>query len=104
MVKKDERNDFGAAFQAQRTAIQSDVVILGLSPLHIGVEPMISRPAFILILDSLFWGVFPFPIYFHNPFRTEIHVRMDKDLQTVCRVPENVIRAVPYGSSSECTR
>lgn len=104
MVKKDERNDFGAAFQAQRTAIQSDVVILGLSPLHIGAEPMISRPAFILILDSLFWGVFPFPIYFHNPFRTKIHVRMDKDLQTVCRVPENVIRAVPYGSSSECTR
>ena len=89
-------NDFGAAFQTQRTAIQGDVVILRLPPLPIGIEPMISRPAFILILDSLFRGVFPFPIHFYNPFRTEIHVRMDKDLQAICCVPENVIRAAPY--------
>lgn len=82
----------GAAFQAQRAGIQGDVVILGLPPLHVGIESVIGGPAFVLVLQPLFRGKLPFPIDLNNSLCPEIHVRMEKDLQAISGIPQDVVR------------
>lgn len=84
-------DDIYALVDPQRAAVQRQVVILGVSPLHIGVEAVIGGSAFILIPQALLRGPLPLAIHFDDAFRTELHIHVDKDFQTVRLVLQNVV-------------
>lgn len=59
------------------------MIILCISPFHVGIEPVICGTAFILIAQTILRGLFPFSINLDDAPGTEIYIRMDKDLQAV---------------------
>ena len=76
---------------ADDAAVQRQVVVLGVAPLHVGVEAVIRRAAFILIPQALLRGLLPLTVDLHDALGAERHVRMDKDLQAGRRVLQNVV-------------
>ena len=69
-----------AFINSQRTAVQRQVVILSVSPLHVGVEAVIGGPAFILIPQAFLRGLLPFTVHFDDALSPELHICVDKDL------------------------
>lgn len=59
------------------------MIILRISPFHVGIEPVICSTAFILVAQTLLRGLFPFSINLDDAPGTEIHICVDKDLQAV---------------------
>ena len=69
------------------------MVILSLSPLHVGIESVIGGTAFVLVLQPLLRRSIPLSINLYDSFCPESHIRMDKDLQTICRIPQDIVCA-----------
>lgn len=80
-----------AFINSQRTAVQRQVVILSVSPLHVGVEAVIGGPAFILIPQAFLRGLLPFTVHFDDALSPELHICVDKDLQAVRLVLQNIV-------------
>ena len=85
------RDDVHALVDADNAAVQRQVVVLGMTPLHIGVEAVIRRAALILIPHTLLRGLLPLTVDLHDALGTERHIRVDKDFQAVCLVPQNIV-------------
>ena len=71
------RDDFHALVDAQDAAVQRQVVVLGMTPLHVGVEAVIRRTALVLATQALLRGLLPLAVDLHDALGTERHVRMD---------------------------
>lgn len=69
---------------------------MSVTPLHVGVEAVIRRPALVLIPQALLRGLLPLAVDLHDAPGAECHVRMDKDLQTVGRVLQDVVCAATH--------
>ena len=52
-------DDIHAPVNSQRPAIEREVVVLGVSPLHISIEPVVGCPALILVPNPLLRGLLP---------------------------------------------
>ena len=94
-MSKQFCDNIHALINSQHTAVQRQVVILRVTPFHIGVEAMIRRTAFVLVAQALIRGLLPFTTHLDDAFGTEFHIRMDKDLQTVRLVLQNVVGTAP---------
>ena len=71
------------------------MVVLGMSPFHIGIETVISSAALVFIPQTLFRRFLSFTVFLHNTLRPLLHARMDKHIQAIRFLPENIIRAAP---------
>lgn len=49
-----------------------------MSPFHIGIEPVIGRPALVLVLQALLRGLRPLTILLYDALRPELQIRVDK--------------------------
>lgn len=85
--------DGDAPIDSQRTAVQSNVVVLRVSPFHICVEAVICGAAFILVAETLLRRVVAFPVFLHNTFGAEFEVGVDEGAQKIGSIPENIIGA-----------
>lgn len=85
-----------ASLNSQRSAVQCDIVVLGVAPFHIRVESMVSRAAFILLPETLFGGSFPLPVLLHDTLRAKREIRVDEHPQAIRLVAEDVIRTPPH--------
>ena len=92
-------DDLDAAVDAQRAAVEGEVIVLGMAPLHIGVEPVIGGPALVFFPEALFGGFFPLTVDFHNPLGAEIQIGMDENPQTVGCIPEDVVGAAAHNQA-----
>ena len=70
-----------------------------MTPLHVGVEAVIRRAALVLIPQTLLRGLLPLAVDLHDALGTERHVRMDKNLQAVRRVLQNVVRTASHNDA-----
>lgn len=86
LVSIQLRNDVHALVDAQHAAVERQVVVLGVTPLYVGVEAMIGGAALVLIPQTLLRGLLPLAVDLHDALGTEFQIRMDKDLQAVRRV------------------
>lgn len=84
---------------AQAPTVEGNVVVLRVTPLHIGIKAVIGCTALVFVLQTLLRGLLPLPVHFYNPLRPEGHVCVDKDPQAVRFVPENVVRAPAYNDA-----
>ena len=89
-------NQRHTSVDSKHAAVQRQVVILGVAPLHVGVEAVIRRPALVLIPQALLRGLLPLAVDLHDAVGAERHIRMDKDLQAVCLILQNVVRAAAH--------
>lgn len=64
----DERN---AAVNAQRSAVEGDVVVLRVAPFHIRIEPVIGRAPLVLVAYPLLGGFLPLAVDLDDAFRAE---------------------------------
>ena len=90
------RDDVHALVDADNAAVQRQVVVLGMTPLHVGVEAVIRRPPLVLIPQTFLRGLLPLAVDLHDALGAERQIRMDKDLQAVRRALQNVVRATAH--------
>ena len=64
-----------------------------MSPLHIGIEPVVGRAALILVAQTLFGRGFALAVHLDDALGAEFHVGMDKDFETVGGVAQDVVGA-----------
>lgn len=64
-------DDIHALINSKRPAVQGNIIILRVSPLHIGIEAMVGCTALILILQALLRGFLPLPIFLDDPLCPE---------------------------------
>ena len=72
---------------------------MSVTPLHVGVEAVASGAALVLIPQMLLRGLFPLTVDLHDALGAECHICMDKDLQAVRCVLQNVIRAAAHNDA-----
>ena len=72
---------------------------MSVTPLHVGVEAVASGAALVLIPQTLLRGLLPLAVDLHDALGTECHICMDKDLQAVRCVLQNVIRAAAHNDA-----
>ena len=103
------RNELCALVDAQHAAVRRQMIILRVTPLHIGVKTMICGAALILIPQAFLGSLLPFAVYLDDALGAESHVRRDKDLQAVCFILQNGVGtatdddAGPFSASSAIT-
>ena len=85
------RDNIYAFVDAKHAAVQRQVVILRMTPFHIGVEAVIGGTAFVLIPQTLLRGLLPFAVHLNDALVPELHIRMDKDLQAIRLVLQNEV-------------
>lgn len=76
-------NDLCAFFNADDPAVQRNMIVGGIAPLHIGIEAVVGGAAFILLLQTGFGRFLPLPVDPHDAVCPELNVGMDEDLQAV---------------------
>ena len=59
-------NQRHTSVDSKHAAVQRQVVILGVAPLHVGVEAVIRRPALVLIPQALLRGLLPLAVDLHD--------------------------------------
>lgn len=64
-----------------------------MSPLHIGIEPVVGRAALILVAQTLFGRGFALAVHLDDALGAEFHVGMDKDFKTVGGIAQDVVGA-----------
>ena len=84
-----------ALVYTQHAAVQRQVVVLRMTPLHVGVETVVGGAALVLVTQALLRGMLTFSVHLDDTLGTEFHIRMDKDLQTVRLVLQNVVGTAP---------
>lgn len=67
-----------APVNAQFTAIQTDVIILCMTPFHICVKTIVGSTALILVLQPLFGCFLTFTVFFDDTLGTTFHTGMNK--------------------------
>ena len=80
-----------AAVDAQGTAVEGEIIVLSVAPLHVGIEPVVGRPAFVLLFQPLLRGGLPLAVHLHDPLGTEVHIGVDKHPQAVGLAPEDIV-------------
>ena len=70
-----------------------------MSPFHVCIEPVVGSPAFIFFLQALFRCFLALTIFCDDPFGPFLQAGMDKHIQAVSFVPENIIRASPNNNT-----
>ena len=89
-------DDFGTFFNADDPAVQCNMIVGGIAPVHIGVEAVVGGAALVLLLQTSFGRFLPFPIDPHDAVSPELHVRVDKDLQAVGAALQDKIGAASH--------
>ena len=84
-------NNIYAPVDSKSPTVECEIVVLGVAPFHIGIEPVIGRPTLVLVLQPLLRGLLPLTIYLDDSFRTEGHICMNKDLQAVRFVFQDIV-------------
>ena len=84
-------DDRGAAFYPQHAAVQSYVIILSMTPFHVGIEAVVGCAALVFVLKTLLGGILSFAVNIYYALGAEFHVSMNENLQTVSLVSENVV-------------
>ena len=97
-------NQFHAPINTKGTAIEGQVVVLCVAPLHIRIKPVVGRPAFVLLAQPLLRGNLPFTVYLHDSFRPELQIRVNKHPQAIGLVPENIVRAPAHNDTGALFR
>ena len=89
-------NDLCAFFNADDHAVQRNMVVGSIAPLHIGIEAVVGSAALILLLQTGLGRFLPLAVDPHDAVSPELHVRVDKDLQAVGVVLQDKIGAASY--------
>ena len=84
-------NDLRTLVDPQRAAVQRQVIIPRVAPLHVGVEAVIGGAALVLIPQALLRRLLPFAVDLDNALGPERHIRMNENLQAVGLVPQDVV-------------
>ena len=71
-------DDFHAPINAQSLAVQGEIIVLGMSPLHIRIEAVIGGTTFVLFPQPLFRGLFPLTVDIDNSLGAKVHVCVDE--------------------------
>ena len=85
------KDDIHTLINPQHAAVQRQVIVLGVAPLHVGVEAVIGRAALVLIPQTFLRGLLSFTVDLHDAVGAERQIRVDKDLQAVRRVLQNIV-------------
>ena len=86
-------DDVGALVDAELAAVERDVVILRVAPLHVRVEAVIGRAALVLVAQALLGRLLALAVDLDDALGAERHIRVDKDLEALGLVLQNVVRA-----------
>ena len=86
-------NDFRTLFNADDPAIQRNMIVGGIAPVHIGVEAVVGGAALVLLLQPSFGRFLPLPVDTHDAVCPELHVRVDEHLQAVFPVSQDIVAA-----------
>ena len=76
-------NEFCALFNADDSAVQRNMIVGGIAPVHIGIEAVVGGAALIFFLQPDFGRFLPLAVDPHDAVSPELHVRVDKDFQAV---------------------
>ena len=76
-------DDLCTLFNADDPAVQRNMIVGGIAPVHIGVEAVVGGTAFIFFLQPGLVRFLPLPVDPHDAVSPELHIRMDKDFQAV---------------------
>ena len=85
-------DDIGALVDAELAAVERDVVILRVAPLHVRVEAVIGRAALVLVAQALLGRLLALAVDLDDALGAERHIRVDKDLEALGLVLQNVVR------------
>ena len=69
------------------------MVILRVAPLHVRVEAVIGRAALVLVAQALLGRLLALAVDLDDALGAERHIRVDKDLEALGLVLQNVVRA-----------
>ena len=80
---RDIADDLDALVNAERAAVEADVVILGLAPVAVGVMLVIDLALAVLLLQALFHGLARLAVAFAHAGGAVGHVGVDENVQAV---------------------
>ena len=89
-------DDLCAFFNADNPAVQRNMIVGGIAPLHIGIEAVVGGAALVLLLQPSFGRFLPLPIDTHDAVCPELHVRVDEHLQAVGSVLQDKVGAASH--------
>ena len=92
-------NDLRTLFNADDPAVQRNMIVGGIAPLHIGIEAVVGGAALIFFLQPGFGRFLPLAVDPHDAVSPELHVRVDKDLQAVGAVLQDKIGAASHNDA-----
>ena len=79
----------------QFPAVQTDMIISCIAPLHIRVELIISRPALIFFFAAPHHRIFGHTVLIGDPLIAYFLVRVNENGKAVSPCPQDVVRAAP---------
>lgn len=68
------RQNVHALVDAEDAAVEADVVVLGVTPFHIGVKAVVGGAALVLVLQTLLGGLLPLTVDLDDALGTELHI------------------------------
>ena len=84
-----------ASLDAENTAVEANVVILRLSPVAPRIVFIIDLALLILLREAFFGRLITFAVTLDDPLCAAVHIRVDKNMQAVLPIPQNIVRAAP---------
>ena len=85
-------DELGAQLDAERTAVETEVIVLRLAPCSAGIIAVVYLALAILVLDALFEGFFGFPVAFQDMRGAALYVRADEYMQGFLALAQDVVR------------
>ena len=82
-----------ALIDPQFPAVQADMIISCIAPLHIRVELIVSRPALILFFAAPHHRIFGHTVLFGDSLIAYFLVRVNENGKAVSPCPQDVVRA-----------
>lgn len=88
--------DLHAAVDAQRAAVERDIVVLGVPPLHIRVKPVVGCAPLILIPQALLRGLLALAIHLDDALCAKRGIGVDEHAQKIRLIAQDVVCTPPH--------
>ena len=92
----DGNNDIGTLLHPQNSGIDTKIVILCHTPGSSGIMLIIDSAPFILLVQAGFGTLLRLTILGNDPLRTKILIRVDKYMECIVTVLQDIVRIATY--------
>ena len=93
------QQDFYTAFLAQSAGAKANIIVLSLAPGTTGVVLVVDLAALILFMQTGLGALLGFAVKTNDAVSTVVHIRIDKCMQAIITILQNVISVSAYNDT-----